>query len=461
MRQLLTVLLLLITLNGYSQYKGTPGKAKSSLDKSMLKTDIDEKRDLLTTAKGEIDAAILNEKQNTKANTWLIRGDVYAEIAKSLPDLDSEAIEKSVQAYDKIGSEIRTKDLTIIQNVNAGKQNLSSFFINKAITALQGSGDPDYEGAYDAFNLSLRVNPSDTLGLLYGGFVSEQLNKYDEALDYYGKLMSMNVLNTKNSNTIYQNSINILYQNCESFGECESFDRTSNLINKAKSLFPDNNYYPSVEINIAMRLDRVDEARMKIDERLSEDPNNPNLHFNRAVLYYNLGLALNENTDLEQKVKLDTLDAVFKASIESYKTTLQLDPNNDRALLYLLDAYKANAKPFYDLERNLDFLALKNKYQSESDRLKNEGNIRLQDAKDYAISYVDLKGDEISNEDIATIYPIFSILNDYDNLIEILNLSISRDESNLEYLEVLRSAYMGKKDYENAERIYQMILSAE
>ena len=91
MRQLLTVLLLLITLNGYSQYKGTPGKAKSSLDKSMLKTDIDEKRDLLTTAKGEIDAAILNEKQNTKANTWLIRGDVYAEIAKSLPDLDSEA----------------------------------------------------------------------------------------------------------------------------------------------------------------------------------------------------------------------------------------------------------------------------------------------------------------------------------------------------------------------------------
>ena len=210
-----------------------------------------------------------------------------------------------------------------------------------------------------------------------------------------------------------------------------------------------------------MRLDREDEARIKIDDRLSEDPNNPNLHFNRAVLYYNLGLALTENTDLEQKVKLDTLDAVFKASIESYKTTLQLDPNNDRALLYLLDAYKANAKPFYDLERNLDFLALKNKYQSESDRLKNEGNIRIQDAKDYAISYVDLKGDEISNEDIATIYPIFSILNDYDNLIEILNLSISRDDSNLEYLEVLRSAYMGKKDYENAERIYQMILSAE
>ena len=300
-------------------------------------------------------AAIENVKQNGKANTWLIRGDVYAEIAKSLPELDSEAIEKSLEAYDKIGSEITTKDINIIKNVNIGRQNLSTHFINKAIVALQGSGEPNYESAYEAFNLSLKVNPKDTLGLLYGGFVSEQLNKFDEALNFYKKLMEMNVLNTKNSNTIYQNSVNIYYQNCDQFDECDSFKRASELINKAKTLFPDNNYYPSVEINIAMRLDRVDEARMKIDDRLSQDPNNPNLHFNRAVLYYNLGLAITENANLDQNEKLDTLDNVFKTSIESYKTTLQLDPSNNRALLYLLDAYKANAKPYYDLERNLIF----------------------------------------------------------------------------------------------------------
>ena len=126
-----------------------------------------------------------------------------------------------------------------------------------------------------------------------------------------------------------------------------------------------------------------------------------------------------------------------------------------------MDAYKANAKPYYDLERNLDFLALKNKYQSESERLKNEGNSRISEAKDYAESYLLMKGEEISNEDIATVYPIFSILEDYDNLINILGISISRDKTNVEYLEVLRGAYMKKKDYENAERIYQMILVLE
>ena len=74
---------------------------------------------------------------------------------------------------------------------------------------------------------------------------------------------------------------------------------------------------------------------------------------------------------------------------------------------------------------------------------------------------MDLKGLLITNEDISTIYPIFSILDDYDNLIEILSISISRDNTNVEYLEVLRSAYMSKKDYENAEKIYQMILNLE
>ncbi len=462
MKKLLLLLLLInISFIGFSQYKGNPGKAKSLLDKSALKSNESEIRGLLINAKGEIDAAILLDKQKQKPNTWLIRGDVYAAIAKGYSDIDNEAIEKSIEAYDKIGTEVPTKDFNIIQNMTAGRQNLSSYFVNNAIMSLQSTGEPNYESAFSAFSNSLRVNPNDTLGLLYGGYVAEQLQKYGDALTYYDKLMSLNILNDKNTNTIFQNSINILYKNCDLFTECESYERTLGLIEKAKVLFPDNNYYPSVEINIAMKLNKVEEARIKIDNQLSLDPENPSLHFNRAVLYYNLGLALSERTDFSEKEKLDTIDIVYKSSIESYKTTLQFDPNNDRAVLYLLDAYKANAKPYYDLERNLDFLALKNKYQSESDRLKNEGNSRISEAKYYAQSYVEMKGEEISNEDIATIYPIFSILEDYDNLIHVLNISISRDNTNIEYLEVLRGAYMKKKDYENAERIYQMILALE
>ena len=461
-KYLLTIILFCFSIiNAFSQYKGSINKARSYLTKLELTTDQSEINNFLKDAKGEVDAAIQIEKNVEKVDTWLTRGDVYAEIAKKFPELDEDAIDKALESYDKIGFEIETKNISAIENAGIGKQNLSTFFINQAIISLQGSNAPDYEQAYISFSNSLKINPNDTLGLLYGGFVAEQLSKFTEALDFYDKLMKMKVLNNKNTNTIYQNSVNIYYSNCEEFEECESFGNSIRLINEAKELFPENNYYPSVEINIAMRLNKVEEARGKIDNQLSMDPENANLHFNRAVLYYNLGLALTESNQFNESQKLDTLDKVFKTAIESYKSTLQYDPSNERALLYMLDAYKANAKPYYDLERNLDFLALKNKYQAESDRLKGEGNSRISEGQVYAIDYLNLKGEDISNDDIATIYPIFSIMEDYENLIKVLSISVNRDNTNAEYLEVLRNAYMKIKDYENAENIYQMILKLQ
>ena len=460
-KYILTILFCFSVLSAFSQYKGSVNKARSYLTKLELTTDQSEINNFLKDAKGEVDAAIKIEKNIQKADIWLTRGDVYAEIAKLYPELDNDAIDKALESYNKIGFEIETKNVSTISNANVGKQNLSTFFINQAITSLQGSNEPNYEQAYTSFSNSLKVNPNDTLGLLYGGFVAEQLSMFTEALDFYDKLMKMKALNDKNTNTIYQNSVNIYYSNCEQFDECDSFDNSIRLINEAKELFPENNYYPSVEINIAMRLNKVEEARGKIDNQLSMDPENANLHFNRAVLYYNLGLALTENNEFNESQKLDTLDKVFKTAIESYKSTLQFDPSNERALLYMLDAYKANAKPYYDLERNLDFLALKNKYQAESDRLKNEGNSRISEGQVYAIDYLNLKGEDISNDDIATIYPIFSIMEDYENLIKVLSVSVNRDNTNAEYLEVLRNAYMKIKNYEKAEDIYQMILKLQ
>ena len=68
---------------------------------------------------------------------------------------------------------------------------------------------------------------------------------------------------------------------------------------------------------------------------------------------------------------------------------------------------------------------------------------------------------DISENDINSLYPIFSIAEDYESLISILSISVERDSSNMEYLEVLRNAYIKVKDYENAENIYQIILKNE
>ena len=208
-KYILSLLLFISVFNAYSQYKGNSNKARSYLGKVELTTDLSEKEALLTDAKGEVDAAIQIEKNRSKADTWVVRGNVYAEIAKIFPQLDNDAIDKALESYDKIGTDVPTKNVEIIREANAGRQNLSVFFVNQAITALQGSNEPNYEQAYESFLNSLRVNPQDTLGLLYGGFVAEQLSMFSEALGFYDKLMKMDVLNNKNSNNIYPNSINI------------------------------------------------------------------------------------------------------------------------------------------------------------------------------------------------------------------------------------------------------------
>ena len=447
--------------SAFSQYKGNVNKAESYLNKSELKTDIGEKRSLLIDAKGEIDLAMTIEKNNIKARSWYVQANIYSAIARQFLDIDPDAIEKATESYKSIGDKIKTNDVTLIQNANVGLQNLSSHFVNQAIFALQGSGEPNYEVAYEEFVNSLKIYPQDTLGLLYGGYVAEQLYKYDVALDFYAQLIKMDILSKKNTNTIYQNSINILFNHCNLFDECNSFEKSIKLISEGKNIFPENNYYPSIEINIAMRLNKVDDARNKIDNQLKADPTNASLHFNRAVLYYNLGLALGENQEFSDKEKLDTLDVVYEISINAYQKSLEFDENNEKAIIYMIDAYKAYAKPYYDQERNLDFIALKGKYQSESNRLKKEGNDRLSGALVYAKAYMNLKGDEISDEDIGSIYPVFSIIEDYESLISIIKISINRDKTNIEHLEVLRNAYIKIKDYVNAEKIYQLILELE
>ena len=70
-------------------------------------------------------------------------------------DIDPDAIEKATESFKAIGDKIKTNDITFIKNSNVALQNLSSHFVNQAIFALQGSGEPNYEIAYEEFINSL------------------------------------------------------------------------------------------------------------------------------------------------------------------------------------------------------------------------------------------------------------------------------------------------------------------
>ena len=111
----------LVINDAYSQYKGSINKAETYLNKSELKTDIEEKRSLLIDAKGEIDLAMTIQKNNIKARSWYIQGNIYSAIAKQFLDIDPDAIEKAAESFNKIiDGEIKTNNIEILQNSMTG-----------------------------------------------------------------------------------------------------------------------------------------------------------------------------------------------------------------------------------------------------------------------------------------------------------------------------------------------------
>ena len=95
MKKLIILIIPFLFINNvYSQYKGNVNKAESNLNKSKLKTIIGEKRALILDAKGEIDLAMTIEKNNSKARSWYIKGNIYSEIAKNFLDIVSSVKSK-------------------------------------------------------------------------------------------------------------------------------------------------------------------------------------------------------------------------------------------------------------------------------------------------------------------------------------------------------------------------------
>ena len=111
MKKLIILIIPFLFINNlYSQYKGSVNKAESNLNKAKLKIVIGEKRALIIDAKGEIDLAMTIEKNNSKARSWYVKGNIYSEIAQEFLDIDPEAIEKATESYQAIGSSIKTNE---------------------------------------------------------------------------------------------------------------------------------------------------------------------------------------------------------------------------------------------------------------------------------------------------------------------------------------------------------------
>jgi tetratricopeptide (TPR) repeat protein len=120
-------------------------------------------------------------------------------------------------------------------------------------------------------------------------------------------------------------------------------------------------------------MEKVDEAREKLQDEIDSDPTNIALHLNLGILYDNLGAA-----EVEAK-KLDEGRAAYAKSIKAYGGALGVEADNFIALYNSGAVYVNLAKIYLDKGRDMDLKT----YQKEGPKLNELAKAELTQALPY------------------------------------------------------------------------------
>ncbi|WP_456462146.1 tetratricopeptide repeat protein [Reichenbachiella sp.] len=319
-------LALLMSVASFAQ-KGSVTKADAYLAKNEFEN-----------AKAEIDVAITIEKNAVKSKTWFVRGKIYQAIATSTDEavssLDADALDKSVEAYNKVlEMDKETSPNNLISNTNLDA--MWGNYINIGGTVY---GEEKYGEALAAFEKALKVKPTDSVTLLYAGVAAQQAGNNDKTLDYYYQMVDANIANGDVISTLIY--LERTYK--------EDNEKALDLVRKAKELYPTESKFGQEEISLLLTMDKVDEARMKLEAAIEEDPTNVNLHLNLGVLYDNLGSA-----KLEAGEKEVARENYNKAK-EAYLKAIEVDVDNYVANFNTGVIYVNLAKEYYDEVRDMN-----------------------------------------------------------------------------------------------------------
>lgn len=341
-------LALLMSVASFAQ-KGSVNKADAYLTKSDY-----------ASAKAEIDVAITIEKNAGKSKTWFVRGKIYQAISTSTDEavssLDADALDKAIEAYNKVmemESENSPNYLLSTTNLDAMWGN----YINNGGTTY---GEGNYESALASFERALKVKPTDSITLLYSGVAAQQAGFTDKTLEYYYKMVDEDIA----GEDVYSTLIYL------ERADKKNDEKALELVMKARELFPTVSKFGQEEISLLLAMDKVDEAKAKLESAIAEDPTNINLHLNLGVLYDNLGSAKLKDGEKEAARE------AYNQAKASYLNALEVDPDNYIANFNTGVIYVNLAKEYYDEVRDM---SLKNydKYGpaklAKADKILKEG----------------------------------------------------------------------------------------
>jgi len=334
---LIFIFSILISPLAFSQYE--PKGKVSKADLALTAGKLDE-------AKAEIDLAFeVNDKGKitTSAKNWYTRGNIYKAIYTNdgeYKDLDPDAIVKAAESYQK-AIELEGK-ATGYYTVFADQEirGLYGAAIDAGAVAYQ---EENLEVAFAEFSNALKVEPGDSIALLYAGSVAQELDDIDNALKLYETMVEEDVA----PETVYST---IIYFYKTAKEDPETAMKYNDLAIKK---FPENKTFIQEKIVYLITEGRSDEAEKQLLSEIEVHPDDPLLQFELGYLYDEQD---NDEKALEAYGKAFEIDptyydAIFNFAIVHYNKAADIIKEfNEKPLgsNYSAAAYAKEEKATYD-----------------------------------------------------------------------------------------------------------------
>ena len=333
-KNILTAVGIAILLNGNAQKLQLTEAAteyKNNFSKAwMMQPDqLESNKSVLLKAKKAIDESfakqtespVLKLKDETKM--YYYRGMIYLDyimmasmdegIMKELEAMEEEQLELASFGSLKKFIELDTKNQWK-SDVNRRIESLRAMMFNAGAEMFN---QKNFEAAYDAFDGSVKMydvlSKPDTLAMINAALAAENLNRFDEAFNYY-KMCADN--NYGKGAEMYQSMIRVLNS---PKNENKDDQKILSVIEEGKNKFPNDFVLNVEEFNFWYNKGDNEKAQQALQNAIEADPTNKILHFNIGVTYDNLA-----KTEHEAKNHGKAFEYIEKA-VTGYKSAIELD----------------------------------------------------------------------------------------------------------------------------------------
>lgn len=333
-KNILTAVGIAILLNGNAQKLQLTEAAteyKNNFSKAwMMQPDqLESNKSVLLKAKKAIDESfakqtespVLKLKDETKM--YYYRGMIYLDyimmasmdegIMKELEAMEEEQLELASFGSLKKCIELDTKNQWK-SDVNRRIESLRAMMFNAGAEMFN---QKNFEAAYDAFDGSVKMydvlSKPDTLAMINAALAAENLNRFDEAFNYY-KMCADN--NYGKGAEMYQSMIRVLNS---PKNENKDDQKILSVIEEGKNKFPNDFVLNVEEFNFWYNKGDNEKAQQALQNAIEADPTNKILHFNIGVTYDNLA-----KTEHEAKNHEKAFEYIEKA-VTGYKSAIELD----------------------------------------------------------------------------------------------------------------------------------------